>query len=253
MEDSAWFCTHRKRWKVSGNRWKCKRCKKLGRYHKPRTWITRLRKSKKHLKKLVRYFVLGVPAYRLRFESPVSLKTTEHCFRIIREAIYQDSLKELSSMRGKLEMDETTFGGRRRGKRGWGAAGKIIVFGIYQRNGNVITFPIPSRETETIYPLINQHTKPGSLYYTDDWYAYASLSIRGKHVVVSKDKGLPKGRDYINGIEGFWSYAKHWLYHYRGVPKDYFHLYLKEVEFRFNHRNENLIPLIMKLLRKVTP
>ena len=34
---------------------------------------------------------------------------------------------------------------------------------------------------------------------------------------------------HINGIEGFWSYAKTWLYHYRGINGDYFHLYPKEI------------------------
>lgn len=169
---------------------------------------------------------------------------------IIREAIYQDSLEELKQLSGKLEMDETMFGGRRAGKRGWGAGGKIIVFGIYQRNGNILTFPVASRNTDTLQPLIQSYTKPGSLYYTDDWHAYASLSVRGNHVVVSKEKGVAKGRDYLNGIEGFWSYSKHWLYQYRGVPRNYFHLYLKEIEFRFNHREENLVPIIMRLLRK---
>lgn len=55
---------------------------------------------------------------------------------------------------------------------------------------------------------------------------------------------------HINGIEGFWSYAKTWLYHYRGVPKRYFHLYLKEIEFRFNHRDDELFPLLVELLVK---
>jgi len=67
-------------------------------------------------------------------------------------------------------------------------------------------------------------------------------------VVVLKEKGVPKGRNHINGIEGFWSFAKHWLYHYRGIPKTYFPLYLKEVEWRFNHRNENLVILLRRLL-----
>jgi len=35
------------------------------------------------------------------------------------------------------------------------------------------------------------------------------LDIRGDHVVIRKEKGRLKGRDHINGIEGFWSYAKH--------------------------------------------
>ncbi|MCX7881542.1 MAG: transposase [Patescibacteria group bacterium] len=89
-----------------------------------------------------------------------------------------------------------------------------------------------------------------SLYYTDDWYAYAFLSIRGEHVVIRKEKGISQGRGHLNGIEGFWSYAKNWLYQYRGVPKKYFHLYLKEIEWRFNNRNKNLLPLLRKLLNQ---
>lgn len=157
---------------------------------------------------------------------------------------------ELKPFSGKIEMDETMFGGRRSGKRGWGASGKNIVFGIYQRDGKVLTFPISSRSKETMMPLITQYTKAGSLYYTDNWFAYAFLPIRGNHVVVLKEKGLPKGRDHINGIEGFWSFAKHWLYQYRGIPKTYFHLYLKEIEWRFNHRHENLVVLLRQLLNQ---
>ena len=81
----------------------------------------------------------------------------------------------------------------------------------------VLTFPISSRARETMMPYITRYTKTGSLYYTDDWFAYTSLPIRGDHVVVLKDKGVPKGRDHINGIEGFWSFTKHWLYQYRGI------------------------------------
>jgi len=67
---------------------------------------------------------------------------------------------------------------------------------------------------------------------------------------VLKEKGLPKGRKHINGIEGFWSFAKHWLYQYRGIPMAYSHLYLKEVEWLFNHRYENLVVLLRRLLNQ---
>jgi len=60
-----------------------------------------------------------------------------------------------------------------------------------------------------------------------------------------------EGATHINGIEGFWSYAKNWLYPYRGVPSKYFHLYLGEVCYRFNHRNEDLQTLLYKLLREI--
>jgi transposase len=69
--------------------------------------------------------------------------------------------------------------------------------------------------------------------------------------VIRKEKDRPKGRDHINGIEGFWSYTKHWLSHYSGFPKNYFHLYLKEIEWRFNHRNENLVKLLRTYLNQL--
>jgi len=61
---------------------------------------------------------------------------------------------------------------------------------------------------------------------------------------------MPKGRNPMIGIEGFCSPAKHWWYQYRGIPKAYFPLYLKEVEWRFNHRNENLVILLRRLLNQ---
>jgi transposase len=42
--------------------------------------------------------------------------------------------------------------------------------------------------------------------------------------MICKEKGRSPGLDYINGIEGFWSYAKTSLYAYRGVPTKLFHL-----------------------------
>lgn len=78
--------------------------------------------------------------------------------------------------------------------------------------------------------------------------------MRGKHKVVSHGMDeYVRGDAHINGMEGFWSYAKTWMYHYRGVPKQYFHLYLKEIEFRFNNRDENIFEMLTKMLVKPVP
>jgi len=81
-------------------------------------------------------------------------------------------------------MHEALFGGHRKGNHGWGAEGKSLVFGIYQWNSKVIIFPISDRKHDTLIPLIKLHTKKGSLYYTDDHTAYASLDLIGKHQIV---------------------------------------------------------------------
>jgi transposase len=235
-------CGSEKFWVLSSGQKRCSRCRLTRKFDKTLWQSTNISPYWKG--RLLEFFCLGVPAYRLRFQVPLDRKTIQRWFRVLREAIYQHDLKEKSELSGQIEMDETMFGGKVPGKRGLGAAGKHMVLGIYQRNGMVLTFPITSRGGWELIPLMTKHTKPGSLYYTDDWHAYTFLDIRGDHVVIRKEKGKPKGRDHINGIEGFWSYAKHWLYHYRGVPRKYFHLYLKEIEWRFNHRNENLVKLL---------
>ena len=241
-------CQYTRHWKLTNGRKRCARCRHTFTKSQPQ-----FRKVSKYLFKLIEYFCLGVPAYRLRFIMPLTQTTIQTVFRLFRELIYNECMEELKKLmlEGKIEMDEALFGGRRKGsKRGWGAEGKQMVFGIYQRNGTVRTFPVSSREAPTLIPLIEKATKPGSLYYTDDWRAYATLATRGNHVVIRKEKGRPKGKDHANGIEGFWSYGKNWLYQYRGVPKQYFHLYLKEVEWRFNHRRENLVPLLKQIVKE---
>ena len=234
------------------NRYACRKCRyKFDDF--TGTYLAKIRVPLNAIVHLLYLFSLGVPAYRIRFYAGISLKTIEHTFRIFREAIYDSSMVNLR-LSGKLELDEAMFGGYRKGKRGWGAEDKTLVFGIYKRNGHVMTFPVPDRKYDALMELIKKHTRKGSLYYTDDYTAYASLIMRGKHKVVSHGMDeYVRGDSHINGMEGFWSYAKTWMYHYRGVPKQYFHLYLKEIEFRFNNRDENIFEMLVKMLVKHVP
>jgi transposase len=242
-------CTGKKFWQLSTGQQRCGQCGLTRKFPaSEKSGKASIRIPPYWKGRLLEFFGLGVPAYRLRFQVPLHQSTIQRYYRILREVIYQQTLRELTPLYGVIEMDEAMFGGKAPGKRGWGAAGKHMVFGMYQRDGKVLTFPITSRGKKTLVPLLTAHTKAGSLYYTDDWHAYTFLDVRGDHVVIRKEKGKPKGRNHINGIEGFWSYAKHWLYHYRGVPRKFFHLYLKEIEWRFNHRDENLVMILRKLL-----
>ena len=239
-------CGRARFWALADGRYKCKTCG-----HRQRDALSAwdslwLSEAQKH--QLIERFVLGVPVYRQRFRPVCGANTAEKMYRLLRACCaYDEQWRE--PFTGALECDETTFGGARHGPRGWGALGKVIVFGIIKRNGQVKAMPIASHDRKAVMQQIDAHSREGSLYYTDQWQAYATLKLRGDHVVIRKEKGRPVGRDHINGIEGFWSYAKNWLYPYRGVPSKYFHLYLGEVCYRFNHRNEDLQTLLYKLLR----
>jgi hypothetical protein len=76
-----------------------------------------------------------------------------------------------------------------------------------KRNGQVKALPIAAHSRAEVMHPIQAHPREGSLYYTDEWQAYAVLRTRGAHVMIRKEKGRPAGRDHINGIEGLASGA----------------------------------------------
>lgn len=177
-------CKHYWSWKLSDGRRKCRFCGH--RYTSQNVWDA-CRLSDKTKRKLLDYYVLGVPVYRLRFKLFGNRKTIEQFFRTIRAVLCLAEQYE-PILEGIIECDEAAFGGKRKGKRGWGARGKILVFGMMKRNGKVRVIPVSSRETETLIPLIQEHTGSGSLYYTDDWHAYGSLPLHGDHALLLRKK-----------------------------------------------------------------
>ena len=77
--------------------------------------------------------------------------------------------------------------------------------------------------------------------------------IKGSYTIVIKEKVKHKGGNHLNGIEGFWDFAKNWFYQYCGVARHRFHLYLKEVVFRFSHRDQELFIFFSKLITNLVP
>jgi len=60
--------------------------------------------------------------------------------------------------------------------------------------------------------LADDHERRVLLAYLEDRFGIPETLFKEYHIVLPKEAGRPKGRAHINGIEGFWSYAKHWLY-----------------------------------------
>ena len=65
---------------------------------------------------------------------------------------------------GEIEVDESYFGGARKGKRGRDAAGKIAVFGFLKRNGKVYTVVVPNAQPATLLPIIREKVRPDTLF-----------------------------------------------------------------------------------------
>ena len=189
-------------------------------------------------RELIGYFVAGASARSAAELCGVNRNTAILYFHKLRELIAERLVADAPDlMAGEIEVDESYFGGVRKGKRGRGAAGKIPVFGLLKRGGRVYTVTIPNARSETLLPIIQSKIRPDSIVYTDSFRAYDVLDVSDfHHVRINHSKLFAEDRNHINGIENFWNQAKRHLRRYNGIPKHHFHLYLKECEWRFNYR-----------------
>ena len=154
---------------------------------------------------------------------------------------------EAKRLSGELELDESYFGGKRKGQRGRGSNNKAIVFGILERKGKIHTVIVEDVSADTLMEQIKNKARKGSVFYIDGWRSYAGLHQYGKHNIIDHDKKLVENYNHINGIEGFWSFAKERFHKYHGISKTNYPFYVKEMEFRFNHRNENVYKLLVDI------
>ena len=219
----------------------------LNRYYR------RSRISEHKFRQIIRYFALDLTANRTAQLTGLTHKTVNQIYLKIRVRLAQDCQRQ-SPFSGEVEVDESYFGARRvRGKRGRGAAGKTIVFGIFKRNGKVYTEIVADCARKTLQAIIRGRVSVESIIHSDMWRGYNGLVDVGypKHFRVNHGANEFSNVDSnINGIESFWSFSKRRLQKFNGVKKETFFLHLKECEYRFNHRDENLYYTILSLLRK---
>ena len=119
--------------------------------------------------RLIEYFVAGTTARAAAELVRVQPNTAIRFFMRLRILIA--SKLPSYELNGVVEVDESYFGGKRKGMRGRGAAGKVAVFGLLKRGGKVYTAIIPNAKTETLLPIIEERVDPGSVVYTDTFKA----------------------------------------------------------------------------------
>jgi len=185
---------------------------------------------------LIEYFVAGTTARASAELADVQANTAIRFFMRLRQLLA--SKQPSYELAGEIEADESYFGGRRKGKRGRGAAGKVAVFGLLKRGGKVYTAIIPNAKTETLLPIIEEKIQPDSIVYTDTFQAYNALDVSDfHHMRINHSELFADGHNHINGIENFWNQAKRHLRKFNGIKQENFYWFLKECEWRFNGGN----------------
>lgn len=216
-------------------------------------YLKRSHISESQFRRVVRLFCEDMTAVQIASLTGLNRNTANRLLTHIRQVIVRHC-EANSPLSGEVEIDESYFGPKRvRGRRGRGAGKKVIVFGLLKRQGKVYTQIVPNVSRDTLKQIVQAKVEPDSTIYSDGWRSYDGLVDWGykRHYRVNHGANeFARGNSHINGIENFWGIAKVRLAKLRGLRPDHFNLHLKECEFRYNMRHEDMYHELLKILRK---
>lgn len=215
----------------------------------------------KKIREIVRYFSMDFTATKCSELTWLNRKTINDRYHYLRQIIFLECEKEKQEKLGWwiYELDESYFWPTRiKWKRWRWAWWKTIVFWLLKRWWKVYTEIIPDAKAKSLIPIIRGKVDEWSVINTDWWKAYDGLVDLWfeKHYRVHHWKNeFARWKQHINWIESFWSYTKRRFVQFNGIKKEFFHLFLKESEFRYNIRISwwDLYKNLLRILRKFNP
>jgi transposase len=200
----------------------------------------------------------GISAKQLEREIGVTYKTAHRMFKQIRSLLGQRD----TPLKGKVEVDETAYGGKPRAYDtigmtrpeavAWAKAQKTTVLGMVERQGR-IKIQVQKERSPKVVDTVREHVLPSSMIFTDDWSGYKNLSKTHKnhHRVRHTEKVYVEGDVHTNTIEGFFGLLKNGIRGvYHSVSREYLQNYLDEYAWRYNHRDD-ATPMFWTILDQV--
>lgn len=143
---------------------------------------------------------------------------------------------------GVSEWDESMF------SKQW------VLGGVSRENGHCLLQVIPNRTEDTLVPIVERHSDPEGLIFTDEWGGYINLA---RHMTVCHSREFVNSEArfvHTNTQEGVWGHAKALSWHtYRGIPRASLPLFLCEIMFRYNIRTyQTRVSVLSALLSRKT-
>lgn len=186
--------------------------------------ISHCRLSKSTQLRLLEYYVLEVTVRSAANLLGIHANSAILFYRKVRQGITEKLAIEAQEIfNGDIEIDESYFGGVRKFKRGRGAAGRVVVFGMLKRHGKVYAVIGENTKEATLMTVIANKIKPDSVVYTDTYRSYDALDVSEfHHHRINHSEVFVHQKNHINGIEIFWNQAKRALRKYNGIDKKLF-------------------------------
>ena len=213
-------------------------------------YVYRSHISEKKFREIIKCFVLDITADRVAKLTNINRNTINRYLMKADSRIMWRFIAFRWNCGGRWKLFWSKESERKRKRRR--RKDKSVWYLLKREDGKVCTEVIPDCSRKTLQAIISGKVDIKSVINTDGWKAYNGLVDigYGKHyrVIHSKNE-FARGSSHINGIESFWSYAKHRLKKFHSTPRHTFYLHLKETEYRFNLRNSGLYAILLTEFR----
>jgi transposase-like protein len=256
---NGFVCPHcgiKKAWKLNAGLFNCAGCGK-------QTSVTAGTLFERTRKPLVLWFRViwwvtsqknGASALGLQHSLGIgTYKTAWIWLHKLRRAMVRPDQDRLS---GTIQVDETYVGGKKQGKRGRGAEGKVLVLILAEKHGSkagrIRLRCIEDASAKTLSAAVKENVEKGSHIETDGWSGYNELSKNGFSHERLRPEGVV-GDDLLPLCHRQAALLKRWLLgtHQGAVSHSHLDYYLDEYTFRFSRRTSRHRGLLFyRLLQK---
>lgn len=250
------FCTRCKSYKIyriMNKKYRCKRCGYT--FHDfSNRWINKLNISYKQWMWLIKLFELEISSLRIAKQVRLSYPTVLRAATLLRAAILSNNDFLDGGSQDDLDLDELLWG-KYRGKTYTSVSNnQVPLIGILKEDGMVKVRYIICDEAEFKLMKAPHDNKADLLQSKPGLQSYSYLLCEDfQSLKTGNGTYSPDSRRNMNGIESFLSFAKERLLKFHGISREKFFLYMKEMEYRYNHRQDDLFVLFVRNLCALLP
>ena len=198
--------------------------------------------SESKIRHIFKLYSLDIDITKIAMITGVSRKTTNVIILGARDRIARHCIEEMNSdcdTFTQVKNDENQLATCDLSRKK-----KQIIFGIIKHDDKVYVNIINSDFKTIVNQLRNNAGCNSNIFIAYD--GIVDFGNKKFHRITEAGTGH---NNQIDIVECFWSYVKNRLAKFKGISPETFHLHLKESEFRFNHRGEDIYKLILNIIR----
>ena len=135
-----------------------------------------------------------------------------------------------------------------------GTVSKKSFYGIFKNDEAIHTDKIANIDAEWMYDWLKGKTEGDrdiiEKYRLHVYNGIADFNSIRLYRINEAVPGVTRGKSHVDEIDMFWGMLKSRLIKFRGLNSGTLYLHVKETEFRYNYRENDLFELLMEILHK---